>query len=50
MLATIGQQSWGMRQWFAAGAVHLAAQGYNIDTRRRWLNRGYLIWQRPALL
>lgn len=47
--ATVGQRVWGVRQWFAASAVQLAARGYSIDCRRRWLNRGYLLWQQPQL-
>lgn len=46
---SVGAKAWGMQQWFAAGAHRLAARGYAIDTRRRWLNRGYLLWQRPQL-
>lgn len=48
-LSTIGAQAWGMRQWFAASATRLAERDYTIDTRRRWLNRGYLLWRWPKL-
>lgn len=44
----IGAKTWGMQQWFKASAQHLAAHGYTVDTRSRWLNRGYLIWQDPS--
>ncbi len=46
-LENIGAKSWGLQQWFAASARGLAAYGYPVDTRRRWLNRGYLLWQHP---
>ncbi|MEZ4863320.1 MAG: hypothetical protein R3C14_18530 [Caldilineaceae bacterium] len=48
-LATSAQQAWGMRQWFCASAAQLAAHGYCIDLRRRWLARGYLLWRRPTI-
>ncbi|MEZ4675930.1 MAG: hypothetical protein R2932_17020 [Caldilineaceae bacterium] len=46
-LESIGAKTWGMQPWFAASARTLATRGYAIDTRRRWLNRGYLVWQQP---
>ncbi len=46
-LETVGAKTWGLQQWFAASAHGLASRGYAIDLRRRWLNRGYLLWQRP---
>jgi hypothetical protein len=44
---SIGAKAWGIKQWFGASARELAKRGYAIDTRRRWLNRGYLLWQQP---
>jgi len=46
-LTAIQYRAWGMRQWFVASARDLARRGYRIDCRRRWLHRGYLVWQRP---
>ncbi|MBX3015192.1 MAG: hypothetical protein KF832_26980 [Caldilineaceae bacterium] len=46
---TIAQRTWGVRSWFVASAHALAARGYPLDLRRRWLARGYLVWQRPSL-
>ena len=46
-LETQGIKVWGLRQWFAASAANLAARGYRINLRRKWLNKGWLIWQRP---
>lgn len=44
---TIAQRTWSLRAWFAASAQRLAQSGYTIDQRRRWLARGYLVWQAP---
>ena len=43
--ATIAHQEWGLRQWFAASAHALAAQGYPLELRRTFLRRGYLLWK-----
>ncbi|HEY6074822.1 MAG TPA: hypothetical protein VIV15_15935 [Anaerolineales bacterium] len=34
----------GLRQWFAAAARGLAARGYHVDLRAKWLSKGWLIW------
>ncbi len=34
----------GLQQWFAASVESLAAKGYKIDLRKKWLNKGWLIW------
>jgi hypothetical protein len=39
---------WGRRQWFAAAAKNLATRGYAINLRRKWLAKGYLIWEQTA--
>lgn len=49
VLETAGYRVWGNRAWWVAAAKRLAAQGYSIDTRDRWLNRGYLLWLNPQL-
>jgi hypothetical protein len=36
---------WGLRQLFVASAQGLADRGYAVDLRRKWLARGYLLWQ-----
>lgn len=46
---TIAQRTWGLRTWFVSSGHRLAELGYNIDLRRRWLARGYLIWQKPRV-
>jgi hypothetical protein len=42
---TIAYQDWGLRQWFVMAARALAARGYTLDPRLRWLRRGYLLWR-----
>lgn len=46
---TIAQRTWGLHQWFSSSAHRLQELGYRIDLRRRWLARGYLVWQNPDL-
>lgn len=36
---------WGARQWFAAAAEALAGRGYKIDLHRKWIGRGFLLWE-----
>ncbi len=38
-------KAYGARQWFIATAERLAGRGYEVATRRKWLNRGFLIWK-----
>jgi hypothetical protein len=35
---------YGMRQWFIAAGESLASKGYKIDMHRKWLSKGWLIW------
>lgn len=37
---------YGLRQWFAAAAEALAARGYNIDLKKKWLSNGWLLWRK----
>lgn len=39
-------KTWGLRQWFAAAAEGLARRGYRINTRRTWLLKGWMIWEK----
>lgn len=41
-------QTWGLRQWYVAAADALARRGYRINLRRKWLSRGWMIWEGPA--
>ena len=36
----------GAKQWFVAAAESLAAKGYKIDTHKKWLTKGWLIWNK----
>jgi hypothetical protein len=45
---TIAVKTLGLRQWFAASAKALAANGYSIDLRRQYLQKGFLLWKRSV--
>lgn len=36
---------YGAKQWFIASATRLAERGYVIETQRKWLSKGFLIWK-----
>jgi hypothetical protein len=42
---TTHHKVWGVRQWFRQAALRLAGQGFAIDTRKKWLEQGWLIWR-----
>ncbi len=44
---TSPMQTWGLRQWFVSAAEGLARRGYKINLGRKWLRKGWLIWQNP---
>lgn len=46
-LETAAVQAWGVRQWFGAAARLLATRGYSVETRRQWLNQGFLVTRHP---
>jgi hypothetical protein len=35
---------WGLRHWFIAAGEALGAKGYRVNTQRKWLEKGWLIW------
>ncbi len=41
---TSAAKSYGAKQWFIAAAERLAERGYEVATQRKWLTRGFLIW------
>jgi hypothetical protein len=41
---TSHSKTYGLRQWFISAAEGLAAKGYRIDLKKKWLGKGYLIW------
>jgi hypothetical protein len=45
---TSPMQTWGLRQWYIAAAESLAGRGYHINLRRKWLSKGWMIWEEPA--
>lgn len=42
-LRSLPARAWGQRAWFSASAHLLAAAGYRVELRGRWLRRGFLI-------
>lgn len=47
-LATIGVRTLGLRQWFIASALALRELGWPVETRKRPLRQGYLLWKRSG--
>jgi hypothetical protein len=45
---TSPMQTWGLRQWYVAAAESLTRRGYKINLRRKWLAKGWLIWEKPC--
>ncbi len=45
---TASFKTFGPRQWFAAAAGRLAGWGYKIRPEKKWLSRGWLIWNLEA--
>lgn len=41
---TASAKAFGHKQWFAAAADSLARKGFDVDLRKKWLGKGYLIW------
>lgn len=37
-------KAFGLKQWFSASVESLAAKGYKIDLRKKWLGKGWLVW------
>ena len=38
-------KTYGLRQWFIQSAESLTQKGYKINLQRKFLSRGYLIWE-----
>lgn len=47
--ATRGEAVWGPRRHLAASVAVMTDAGYPIDPRRRWVDRGLVVWRRPCL-
>ena len=43
---TASAKVFGLKQWFIASAESLAAKGYKIDLHKKWLAKGWLIWNK----
>ena len=42
---TSAMKVYGLRQWFIHSAESLAQKGYRINLQKKFLSRGYLIWE-----
>lgn len=42
---TAAMKIYGAKQWFITAAERLAERGYAIESQRKWLTKGYLIWK-----
>ncbi len=42
---TSAMRTFGARQWFIHAAEALARRGYKINLQKKFLSRGYLIWE-----
>jgi hypothetical protein len=45
MAESSAMKTYGLRQWFVQSAGSLAQKGYRINLQRKFLARGYLIWE-----
>ena len=43
---TVAAKAYGTRQWFGAAAQSLARRGYKVNVQKKWLSKGWLIWER----
>lgn len=41
---TSAARAFGLRQWFSASVESLAAKGFKIDLHKKWLGKGWLVW------
>jgi hypothetical protein len=41
---TSAMKAHGPKQWFAAAAESLARKGYRVNVKRKFLSKGYLVW------
>ena len=42
---TIALKTYGAKQWFVASAEALAQKGYRINLQKKFLSKGYMIWE-----
>jgi len=43
---TAAMKTYGAKQWLVASAESLAQQGYKINLQKKFLARGYLVWEK----
>lgn len=43
---TAAMKTYGARQWFVASAESLAQKGYKLNLQKKFLSKGYLVWER----
>ncbi len=43
---TAALKTYGTRQWFVAAAEALGQKGYKVNLQKKFLSRGYLVWER----
>ncbi len=43
-LESVAMQTFGPQQWFAASAAGLVRRGHSVRLQKKWLNRGWLVW------
>lgn len=43
---TAAVKTYGAKQWFVAAAEALAQKGYKVNLQKKFLSRGYLVWER----
>jgi len=44
---TSAAKVYGIRQWFVKSAESLAQKGYSINLQKKFLSKGWLIWEAP---
>jgi len=42
---TAAMKTYGTKQWFVASAEALAHKGYKVNLQKKFLSRGYMIWE-----
>jgi len=42
---TAALKTYGVRQWFVASAESLAKKGFKINMQRKFLSKGYMLWE-----
>jgi hypothetical protein len=47
---TSARKVYGLKQWFNHSAESLAGKGYRINLQKKFLSRGYLIWEQQQSL